>query len=190
MPDSDQESITKLNPQALQISSHDIKSINRLLQTNECLPIIQPKRIKNHEEKLLLPKIPQNPLISITQILEGCLSSCSFCKTKLAKGNVFSYSQDKILKSIENDLQKGAKEVYVAATHAILSGDAVEKLNKCAAKEIIVTDTVPMPKNKKISKFKVMSLAELMAQVIQRIHDHESLGELFSWEEKVNVRHK
>lgn len=115
MPDSDSKSISKLNPRALQLSTHDIKSISKLLKTESSLPIIQSNRIQNHEEKILLPKIPLNKLISITQILEGCLSSCSFCKTKLAKGNVFSYSQDKILKSIESDLQNGAKEVWLTS---------------------------------------------------------------------------
>jgi len=115
MPDSDGKAITKLNPNALQISTHDIKSINKLLKSKSSLPIIQPQRIKDHEEKVLLPKIPLNKLISITQILEGCLSSCSFCKTKLAKGDVFSYTQEKILKSIESDLSNGAKEVWLTS---------------------------------------------------------------------------
>tara|TARA_Y100000034_G_C6870793_1_gene397542 strand:- start:222 stop:1508 length:1287 start_codon:yes stop_codon:yes gene_type:complete len=115
MPDSDSKSISKLNPNALQLSTHDIKSINKLLSTNQSLPILQPSRIKDHEEKVFLPKIPLNKLISITQILEGCLSSCSFCKTKLAKGDVFSYAQEKILKSIESDLKAGAKEVWLTS---------------------------------------------------------------------------
>lgn len=115
MPDSDSKSIQKLNPDALQLSNHNIKSINQLLKNESSLPIIQPKKIKDHEEKVFLPKIPLNKLISITQILEGCLSSCSFCKTKLAKGDVFSYTQEKILKSIESDLQNGAKEVWLTS---------------------------------------------------------------------------
>jgi len=115
MPDSDSKTITMLNPKALQLSTHDIKSITQVLRTDQSLPIIQPRKIKDHEEKVLLPKIPINKLISITQILEGCLSSCSFCKTKLAKGDVFSYTQDKILKSIESDLQNGAKEVWLTS---------------------------------------------------------------------------
>lgn len=115
MPDSDSLSISKLNPKALQLSTHDIKSITTILKNNQSLQIIQPNRIINHEEKVFLPKIPFNKLISITQILEGCLSSCSFCKTKLAKGNVFSYTQNNILKSIESDLQNGAKEVWLTS---------------------------------------------------------------------------
>ena len=115
MPDSDSKSIQKLNPNALQLSTHEIRSITTLINTNQSLPILQPQKIKHHEEKILLPKIPLNKLISITQILEGCLSSCSFCKTKIAKGNVFSYTQDRILKSIDSDLSNGAKEVWLTS---------------------------------------------------------------------------
>lgn len=84
-------------------------------------------------------------------------------------------------------IENGAKEVYIAATHAVLSGNALDKLEKCKAKEIILTDTIPIPEEKMIEKIKIISLAELMAQVISRIYDNKSLGELFSWEDKVNV---
>lgn len=86
--------------------------------------------------------------------------------------------------------KKGAKEVYICATHGVLSGNAVEKLEKCMAKEIVLTDSVPIPKEKMIGKIKIMSITEIMAQVIGRIHDCRSLGELFSWEEKVDVGSK
>ncbi|MEM3374072.1 MAG: ribose-phosphate pyrophosphokinase [Candidatus Woesearchaeota archaeon] len=87
-------------------------------------------------------------------------------------------------------IEKGAKEVYIFATHAVLSNDAVEKLKNCKAKEIILTDTIPIPKEKMFDKLKIYSLAEILAQVIERIHDKKSLGELFSWEEKVDVASK
>ncbi len=84
-------------------------------------------------------------------------------------------------------MEKGAKEVYICATHGVLSEDAIEKLKKCKAKEIILTDTIPIPKEKMIDKIKIYSLTGIMAQVIERIHSKKSLGELFSWEEKVDV---
>jgi MiaB/RimO family radical SAM methylthiotransferase len=69
----------------------------------------------NPEIKLNLPKVPQNKLISINQISEGCLGNCSYCKTKLAKGKLFSYPQKEILKSIESDLVNGAKEIWLTS---------------------------------------------------------------------------
>jgi ribose-phosphate pyrophosphokinase len=84
-------------------------------------------------------------------------------------------------------IQKGAKEVYICATHGLLSGEAVEKLKKSHAKEIILTDSVPISKDKMFDRMKILSITDIMAQVIERIHDKKSLGELFSWEEKVDV---
>ena len=119
MPDSDSKSITKLNPKALQLSSHNIKSVVQLVNNNYSnLPIINNNYNyleKQNEEKILLPKISFNKLVSITQILEGCLSKCTFCKTKLAKGNLFSYPMEKIILSIENDLKAGAKEIWLTS---------------------------------------------------------------------------
>ncbi len=84
-------------------------------------------------------------------------------------------------------IAKGAKEVLICATHAVLSDNAVEKLAKCKATEVVLTDTVPIPEEKVLPKMKIISLVTIMAQVIERIHDQKSLGELFSWEEKVDV---
>lgn len=83
--------------------------------------------------------------------------------------------------------ESGAKSVYICATHGVLSGNASEKLKKCKAAEVILTDSVAIPREKRIGKMTILSIADLMAQVIQRIHNHKSLGELFSWEEKVDV---
>ncbi len=80
--------------------------------------------------------------------------------------------------------RKGTKDVLICATHCLLSGDACQKLIKCPASEIILLDTVPLPKEKKIAKVKVISFAPLLANVIKRIHQGKSLGALFTWEKK------
>ena len=67
------------------------------------------------EEKLCQPKIPQKNKVGITQISEGCLGNCSFCITKLAKGKLFSYPQEDILKNIQNDLNAGCKEIWITS---------------------------------------------------------------------------
>ena len=90
-----------------------------------------------------------------------------------------------------NALMKNqATSVIICATHGVLSNNASEKLNKCKAQEVVITDSLPIPDKKRIGKMTIISISGLMAQVIQRIHDHRSLGELFSWEEKVNVSAK
>ena len=67
------------------------------------------------EEKLCLPKVPARKDIGITQISEGCNSFCSFCIVKKAKGKLFSYPQEDIIKNIENDLKAGAKEIWITS---------------------------------------------------------------------------
>jgi len=120
MPDTDAKKILNINPYAIFLGTHHFKDIIKLIKDykeNKLDPIKQNKYLdeNHHEEKLNLPKIPQNKLISINQISEGCLGQCSFCKTRLAKGKLQSYPQDLIIKSIEQDLQQGAKEVWITS---------------------------------------------------------------------------
>jgi ribose-phosphate pyrophosphokinase len=74
----------------------------------------------------------------------------------------------------------GAKEVYASCTHAILSGNAVEKLEKTALKEIVVTDTIPIPLEKRIKKITILTVAPLLGEAIQRIHNEASISSLFN----------
>ncbi len=73
----------------------------------------------------------------------------------------------------------GAKKVFAAATHAVLSGPAIDRIKKSELEELIVTDTIPIPKEKKISQIKVLSVAALLGQAIERIHNEESVSVLF-----------
>lgn len=80
--------------------------------------------------------------------------------------------------------EKGAKQIYICATHALLSGEAAKKLQNSPATKIILLDTLNIPEEKMIPKFEILSLAPLLAKVIKRIHQGKSLGSLFKWEEK------
>jgi len=78
----------------------------------------------------------------------------------------------------------GAKEVIICATHALLNGNAIENLQNCAASEIIFLDSIPIAKEKRIKKMKIISLAPLLSKIIHRVHMERSLGELFKWEDE------
>lgn len=80
--------------------------------------------------------------------------------------------------------EKGAKEVIICATHGLLNGDACKKLSDSPASKILLTDTIDLPNEKQIKKIEIISLSKLLSKVIKRIHNGESLGELFKWEEK------
>lgn len=83
--------------------------------------------------------------------------------------------------------KEGAKDVLICATHGLFSDPALSGLKACPASQIIILDTLPLPKQKKLAKIKVISLAPLLAKVIKRIHQGQSLGALFTWEEKTTV---
>lgn len=73
-------------------------------------------------------------------------------------------------------LEQGALTVSVAATHAILSGPAITRLQESPIEQIVVTDTVPLPPEKQLDKIKVLSIASILGQTIQRIHTGTSVS--------------
>ncbi len=73
----------------------------------------------------------------------------------------------------------GARNIYAGCTHGILSGPAIERIKDSAIKELVVTNTVPLPEEKRIDKITVLSIAPLFAEAIKRIHNEDPLGELF-----------
>jgi ribose-phosphate pyrophosphokinase len=76
-------------------------------------------------------------------------------------------------------LEKGALSVTCCATHGVLSGDAVDKLNSVNFTEIILSDTINIPESKKINNLKKISVGKLFANAIDRIHNEESISTLF-----------
>ena len=79
-----------------------------------------------------------------------------------------------------NALKKnGAKDIYAAITHPVLCGPAMERLSASEIKELVVTDTIPIPEDKKGGKIKQLSVAELLGEAIKRIHNEESISALF-----------
>ncbi|MBN1405635.1 MAG: ribose-phosphate pyrophosphokinase [Candidatus Omnitrophica bacterium] len=74
----------------------------------------------------------------------------------------------------------GAKRIMAAVTHAVLCGPAMERINKSDIEELAVTDTIPIPAEKKNhKKIKVLSIAPLLGEAIRRIHNGKSVSELF-----------
>lgn len=73
----------------------------------------------------------------------------------------------------------GALKVYACATHPILSGPAIERIENSEIEKFIVTDTIPLPAEKRIDKIEVVSVAPLFAEAINRIFKNESVSRLF-----------
>ena len=75
--------------------------------------------------------------------------------------------------------QRGAKEVYACCSHAVFSDPAIERLEKSALKEVIVTDSIALPERKKIDKIKILSVDSVFAAAMDRIINNKSVSELF-----------
>jgi ribose-phosphate pyrophosphokinase len=80
---------------------------------------------------------------------------------------------------IEALMERGAREVYACATHAVLSGPAIQRISSCQVKEVVVTDTLPLLPGKRIDKITVLPIAPLLGEAIRRIHTGQSVGAMF-----------
>jgi ribose-phosphate pyrophosphokinase len=84
-----------------------------------------------------------------------------------------------VAKTAEALLREGASDVVVAATHGVLSGQAAERLAGCGAREVIFTDTLPIPDEKRFPQMTVLCIAPLLARAIHEVFDDGSVTSLF-----------
>lgn len=76
-------------------------------------------------------------------------------------------------------IENGAAEVYACCTHPVLSGPAIERIQNSPIKELVVTNTITLPEEKKFGKIKQLSVASLISKAIIRVHENKSLSTLF-----------
>ena len=74
---------------------------------------------------------------------------------------------------------RGAADVFVASTHGLLSGPAVDRLKNAPIREVVVTNTLPLPPDKKVDKITQLSIAPLLARAIREVFDDGSVTTLF-----------
>jgi len=114
MPKTEKGMIERINPQASLIGPNSLEKIPDAVKSalsNE--KIIFTKDLK--KPKLCMPKVRKNRVIEICEIASGCLSNCSYCETKFARGKLFSYPKVSIVKEIKNSLNQGCKEVWLTS---------------------------------------------------------------------------
>ncbi len=85
------------------------------------------------------------------------------------------------INAAQNALDNGARSIYAVATHAILSGPAIERMQSLPFKKIIVTDTIDIPEEKILPNMSIVSVAKILAEAIQRIHQGDSVSALFDF---------
>ena len=86
-----------------------------------------------------------------------------------------------LVNAAEAAIEKGAKSVTAVATHGVLSGPAIDRLKKSKIKKIIITDTILIPKNKKIDKLNIVSVDKVFGKAVNRVHNGDSVSALFEF---------
>ncbi len=76
-------------------------------------------------------------------------------------------------------IDRGAKKVYACCTHGVLSGPAIDRIRDSVIDELVILDTVPLPKEKQIDKIKVLTVAPVFGEAIERIYEDLSVSTLF-----------
>ena len=84
-----------------------------------------------------------------------------------------------ITKAVDALMEGGAKEVIIAATHAVFSGPAIDRLKACKAKEVVITNSLPVPDEKRFDGLTVLSIAPLLARAIREVFEDGSVTSLF-----------
>ena len=84
-----------------------------------------------------------------------------------------------IVQAVEALKKEGAKKVYGCATHGVLSGPAMERLQHSSIEKFIITDTILLPEERKIDKVEVVSVAQIFADAIERINSNQSVSAMF-----------
>ena len=86
-----------------------------------------------------------------------------------------------IVNAAKEALDEGAKSVTVVATHGVLSGPAIERLKTASIKRIILTDTISIPPEKRLDQMKIVSVANIFGEAVNRVHNGESVSALFEF---------
>ena len=115
LPKTERKKIEEINPNASLLGPN---SLDKILELIELAKYNQKGvfLVDSDIEKINLPRIGINKAISIVQIANGCLSQCSFCQTKIAKGWLKSYRLGSIIVQVQNDIAEGYKEIWLTST--------------------------------------------------------------------------
>jgi ribose-phosphate pyrophosphokinase len=87
-----------------------------------------------------------------------------------------------IVSAAELLIERGAREVWAMATHGVLSGPAIERLAKAPIERVVLTNTIPLPADKRLPKIEVLSVAKILADALSAVFDETSVSDLFDGE--------
>jgi threonylcarbamoyladenosine tRNA methylthiotransferase CDKAL1 len=136
---TERKKIEKINPNVSLLGPNSldrsVEAVNLTFSNNKIVFLDD-----SSEEKVNLPRLRVNKSISIVEIASGCLSNCSFCQTKLSKGNLKSYRPGSIISQIKNDVNDGCNEIWLTSTDngcygKDINSNLVELLKLCTQLE-------------------------------------------------------
>lgn len=128
---------------------------------NAPLALLEKRRISNHDQTELLTVIGEVKGRRAVIIDDEIDTAGTLCQT------------------VQALCERGVIEVYAAATHGVLSGPAVQRLRATPLREVVLSDTVPLPEEKRLDRIHVLTVAPLLGEAIRRIHTGQSVGALF-----------
>ena len=148
------------------VASPDVGSVARArtfaMKLGTGLAIVDKRRERaNHSEVMnLIGNVEGKDVVILDDMVDTAGSLCGAAKALKELG--------------------GAKRVFACASHGVLSGPALERIDNSALEELLLLDTIPYPKDKpRVERIRYLSVATLFANAIQRIYDDESMAELF-----------
>ena len=153
------------HPEDVMVVSPDIGSVARArtfaLKLGMNLAIIDKRREKANQAEVMniIGTVSDKRIILFDDMVDTAGSLCGAAKALVELG--------------------GAKEVYACASHGVLSGEALDRIENSYIKELLFVDTIPYPHSKKSSKIKYLSSAHLFAEAIERIYEEVSISTLF-----------
>jgi MiaB-like tRNA modifying enzyme len=139
LPKAERAKVEALNSSASLIGPHSIENapaaVGTALEGDRLVALED-----SSSDKISIPRVRLNPAVSIVEIASGCMSECTFCQTKIAKGWLRSYRIGDIMRQIKADVEAGCKEVWLASTDNGCYGkdvgtDLVELLRACCSIE-------------------------------------------------------
>lgn len=114
MPKTEKKIIERINPDASLVGPNSLGVIPDVVKSAlSCKKIVFIKDLE--KPKLCMSRFRKNRIVEICEIASGCLSSCSYCEVKFARGKLLSYPKNLILKEIKNSLKQGCKEIWLTS---------------------------------------------------------------------------
>lgn len=139
LPKADRAKVEALSPSSSLLGPH---SIDRVVDVTR-LSLLGQKVVALEDstsDKINIPRVRLNPVVSVVEIASGCMSECTFCHTKLAKGRLRSYRTGDIVRQVRSDVDSGCKQVWLTSTDngcygRDIGSSLVELLKACCSVE-------------------------------------------------------